>query len=146
MAREKAVVADLPKKKPATSRTWALLDSKGEVTLLDADKYSIMHRVRIHARDLRILDPLLSYPSTILGRESAIVLNLEHIKAIITAEEVLLRNPGDPEVIPILEELCRRLPKGEGVRLDLLEEGREQSNGLQDTEAGDEDGKSISLV
>ncbi|GKE31671.1 magnesium transporter MRS2-2-like protein, partial [Tanacetum coccineum] len=41
----------------------------------------------IHARDLRILDPLLSYPSAILGRERAIVLNLEHIKAIVTAEE-----------------------------------------------------------
>lgn len=45
--------------------------------LLEVDKYAIMHRVGIHARDLRILDPLLSYPSAILGRERAIVLNLE---------------------------------------------------------------------
>jgi hypothetical protein len=36
-----------------------------------------MHRVGIHACDLRILDPLLSYPSTILGCERAVVLNLE---------------------------------------------------------------------
>jgi hypothetical protein len=36
-----------------------------------------MHRVGIHARDLRILDPLLSYPSTILGHEQAVVLNFE---------------------------------------------------------------------
>jgi hypothetical protein len=49
----------------------------GEERVLDADKYAIMHRVDINARDLRILDPLLSYPSTILGRERAIVLNLE---------------------------------------------------------------------
>lgn len=83
--------------------------------MLEADKYVIMHRVGIHARDLRILDPLLSYPSTILGREHAIVLNLEHIKAIITAEEVLLRNPTDDNVIPVVEELCRRLP----VRRDI---------------------------
>ena len=53
------------------------MDSKGESSILDLDKYAIMKRVPIHARDLRILDPLLSYPSAILGREKAIVLNLE---------------------------------------------------------------------
>lgn len=106
-------VADMQafnKKKAAASRQWMLLDSKGESMVLEVDKYAIMHRVGIHARDLRILDPLLSYPSTILGREHAIVLNLEHIKAVITAEEVFLRNPTDENVIPIVEELCRRLP------------------------------------
>lgn len=65
------------KKKTLVSRSWILLSSTGEQAILDADKYEIMHRVQIHARDLRILDPLLSYPSTILGREGAIVLNLE---------------------------------------------------------------------
>ena len=65
-------------KKVAGSRKWILIDSSGRSTTLDnVDKYSIMHRVHIHARDLRILDPLLSYPSTIMGRERAIVLNLE---------------------------------------------------------------------
>lgn len=83
MARDGAVVAfgepqsAVSKKKTVVSRNWILLDSTGEGTILDADKYEIMHRVQIHARDLRILDPLLSYPSTILGREGAIVLNLE---------------------------------------------------------------------
>ena len=48
--------------------------------MVEADKYAIMRRVSIPARDLRILDPLLSYPSTVLGREKAIVVNLEHIK------------------------------------------------------------------
>jgi len=111
------------KKKTQSSRSWILIDATGHGSLLDVDKYAIMNRVQIHARDLRILDPLLSYPSTILGREKAIVLNLEvhhifgfvflfflyynflsvysffyfffcsdlafqHIKAIITAEEV----------------------------------------------------------
>lgn len=69
-------VAVVAKKKQA-SKTWMLLDDKGETMMLEVDKYAIMHRVGIHARDLRILDPLLSYPSTILGRERAIVLNLE---------------------------------------------------------------------
>ncbi|KAL2943436.1 Magnesium transporter MRS2-7 [Bienertia sinuspersici] len=100
------------KKKAAGSRSWILLDSLGEGTVLDLDKYAIMNRVHIHARDLRILDPLLSYPSTILGREKAIVLNLEHIKAIITADEVLLRDPSEEHVIPVVQELQRRLCPG----------------------------------
>lgn len=72
-----AAAASLSKKKTQLSRSWILLDGTGHSTVLDVDKYAIMHRVQIHARDLRILDPLLSYPSTILGRERAIVLNLE---------------------------------------------------------------------
>ncbi|KAH7577625.1 hypothetical protein JRO89_XS01G0277200 [Xanthoceras sorbifolium] len=97
------------KKKTAVSRSWILLDHNGHSTILDVDKYVIMRRVQIHARDLRMLDPMLSYPSTILGREKVIVLNLEHIKAIITADEVLLRDPLDDNVIPIVEQLQRRL-------------------------------------
>ncbi|WOL08001.1 magnesium transporter MRS2-I-like [Canna indica] len=91
-------------------RSWVSLDSTGNGTSLDVDKHAIMRRVQIHARDLRIIDPLLSYPSAILGREKAIVLNLEHIKAIITAEEVLLRDPSRENVIPVVEEFFRRLP------------------------------------
>lgn len=97
------------KKKTLVSSSWVLFNRDGDSKLLDLDKYSILRRMQIHARDLRILDPLLSYPSTILGRERAIVVNLEHIKAIITAEEVLLRDPTDENVIPVVEELQRRL-------------------------------------
>ncbi|XP_020586073.1 magnesium transporter MRS2-I-like [Phalaenopsis equestris] len=122
-------------KKKAAARSWILLDSTGEETILDVDKYAIMHRVQIHARDLRILDPLLSYPSTILGREQAIVLNLEHIKAIITSEEVLLRDPFDDNVIPIVEELRRRLQP----MATQQGEGRENLSGLHDLEVPDED-------
>ncbi|KAG1347679.1 magnesium transporter MRS2-I [Cocos nucifera] len=107
-------VHDAAKKKAAEStRSWILLDSTGKEEILDVDKYAIMHRVQIDARDLRIIDPLLSYPSAILVRERAIVLNLEHVKAIITAEEVLLRDPYNENVIPIVEELHRRLVQGE---------------------------------
>lgn len=67
------------KKKTVVSRSWILLDRNGNATMLDVDKYAIMRLVEIHARDLRILDPLLSYPSAILGREKVIVLNLEVI-------------------------------------------------------------------
>lgn len=64
-------------KKSAVSRNWILFDSRGEGIIMDLDKFEIMRRVPINARDLRIIDPLLSYPSAILGREKAIVLNLE---------------------------------------------------------------------
>ncbi|XP_015969711.1 magnesium transporter MRS2-I isoform X2 [Arachis duranensis] len=119
---------ELQLKKTALSRSWILLDKDGTGTILDVDKYAIMRMVEIHARDLRILDPLLSYPSAILGREKVIVLNLEHIKAIITAQEVLLRDPMDDDIVPIVEELRRRLPKSTG----------DEEPSAQDREAGGE--------
>ncbi|KAJ4722589.1 Magnesium transporter MRS2-like protein [Melia azedarach] len=128
-----AAAAVATKKKARSSRSWILLDSTGNSTLLDVDKYAIMHRVHIHARDLRILDPLLSYPSTILGREKAIVLNLEHIKAIITADEVLLRDPLDENVIPVVAELQRRLPP-----INAIRDGKEYAGGQNDVDEEDE--------
>jgi len=122
-------------KKRGASRSWILLDAAGEEQLLDADKYAIMRRVDINARDLRILDPLLSYPSTILGRERAIVLNLEHIKAIITSNEVLLRDPSDENVIPVVEELHRRLAPSSATQHD----GKENLSGQHDVEGAEED-------
>ncbi|CAN0904461.1 Magnesium transporter MRS2-2 [Linum grandiflorum] len=127
-----AVVVAAVKKKTQPAMTWILVDSAGQGTILDADKHAIMHRVQIHARDLRILDPLLSYPSTILGRERAIVLNLEYIKAIITAEEVLLRDPSDEYVSPVVKELQRRLPLAN----DTHQEGQsiDKSHATQQTD------------
>lgn len=142
MARDGSVVpADpqaLVKKKTQSSRSWIAFDGTGQGSLLDVDKYAIMHRVQINARDLRILDPLLSYPSTILGREKAIVLNLEHIKAIITADEVLLRDPADEHVVPVVEELQRRLPKLSDIH-QLQGDGKEYLGGQHDNEAAEED-------
>ncbi|ONM09059.1 Magnesium transporter MRS2-2 [Zea mays] len=112
-------------KKRGASRSWILLDAAGEEQLLDADKYAIMRRVDINARDLRILDPLLSYPSTILGRERAIVLNLE----------VLLRDPSDENVIPVVEELHRRLAPSSATQHD----GKENLSGQHDVEGAEED-------
>jgi hypothetical protein len=87
-----------------------MIEPSGRAQLVEAGKHAIMRRACLPARDLRILDPLLSYPSTILGRERAIVVNLEHIKAIITAQEVLLLNSMDPVVKPVVVDLKRRLP------------------------------------
>ncbi|KAK1398061.1 Magnesium transporter [Heracleum sosnowskyi] len=98
------------KKKLTVSRSWILINKNGESKILEMDKYDIMQRVPIHARDLRILEPFISCPPAILGREKAIILNLEHIKAIITAEEVMLQDPLDDNVVPIVQQLQRRLP------------------------------------
>ncbi|GJP36357.1 hypothetical protein CLOM_g20872 [Closterium sp. NIES-68] len=96
--------------KGAGARSWLRIDQSGQTQVIEADKYAIMRRCSIPARDLRILDPLLSYPSTLLGRERAIVVNLEHIKCIIMAEEVLLLNWRNFQVAKVVEELKARLP------------------------------------
>jgi magnesium transporter len=83
----------------------------GRAQVLEAGKHFIMRRTGLPRRDLQILDPLLSYPSTILGRERAIVINLENIKAIITGKEVLLLNSNDPSVKPFVEELQKLLER-----------------------------------
>lgn len=125
-------------KKTLVSRSWVVFSESGETEVFDLDKYAIMRRVRIPARDLRILDPLLSYPSTILGRERAIVINLEHIKAIITAEEVLLRDPLDDDVVPIFEELQRRLMTSPDAACDGRGEEEEKMGIRNDTLIGEE--------
>ncbi|KAK8316593.1 hypothetical protein V6Z12_A13G052800 [Gossypium hirsutum] len=83
------------RKKGTSIRSWLLLDSTAHTFRLEAGKHSIMRRTGLPGRDLRILDPLLSYPSTVLG--------------IITAQEVLLLNSKDPSVTPFVDELQRRI-------------------------------------
>ncbi|KAL4615206.1 hypothetical protein ACB092_07G107000 [Castanea dentata] len=100
-----------PRKKSTGIQAWMLMNKKGEAQVVEAGKYAIMRRTGLLARDLRVLDPILSYPSTIMGREKAIVINLEHIKAIITGLEVLLLNSRDPTVMPFIEELQNRIQR-----------------------------------
>lgn len=97
------------KKRGQGLRSWIRVDVNGNSQVIEVDKFSMMRRCDLPARDLRLLDPLFVYPSTILGREKAIVVNLEQIRCIITADEVLLLNSLDSYVLQYVVELQRRL-------------------------------------
>ncbi|XP_047308932.1 magnesium transporter MRS2-5 isoform X3 [Impatiens glandulifera] len=91
------------------SRSWIKIDQIGNLNILDLDKATVMRHCSLPARDMRLLDPVFIYPSTILGRDQAIVVNLEQIRCIITADEVLLMNSLDACVVQYKSELSKRL-------------------------------------
>ena len=66
-----------------------------------ADKHALVHQLGVQLRDLRLLDPHLntSYPSALLCRDKALVVNLEHIKCIITKDEVYIVNADEERVV-----------------------------------------------
>lgn len=97
------------KKRGQSLRSWIRVDTSGNSQIIEVDKFTMMRRCDLPARDLRLLDPLFVYPSTILGREKAIVVNLEQIRCIITADEVLLLHSLDSYVLHYVMELQRRL-------------------------------------
>jgi magnesium transporter len=93
-------------------KAWLVISESGQSFVEEVGKHSIMKRTGLPARDLRALDPVLSYPSSILGRERAIVVNLEHIRAIITATEVLMINSNNPLIVQFVEDLQHRIAFG----------------------------------
>nr|GEY98030.1 magnesium transporter MRS2-1-like [Tanacetum cinerariifolium]GEZ05934.1 magnesium transporter MRS2-1-like [Tanacetum cinerariifolium] len=98
------------KKRGQGLRSWIRVDAAtGDSQVIEVDKFTMMRRCDLPARDLRLLDPLFVYPSTILGREKAIVVNLEQIRCIITSDEVLLLNSLDSYVLQYVVELKRRM-------------------------------------
>ncbi|XP_010429885.1 PREDICTED: magnesium transporter MRS2-10-like [Camelina sativa] len=97
------------KKRGQGLKSWIRVDTFANSQLIEVDKFTMMRRCDLPARDLRLLDPLFVYPSTILGREKAIVVNLEQIRCIITADEVLLLNSLDNYVLRYVVELQQRL-------------------------------------
>ncbi|XP_015584536.1 magnesium transporter MRS2-5 [Ricinus communis] len=101
------------------SRSWIKIDQNGDLEILELDKATIMRHCSLPARDLRLLDPLFIYPSTILGREKAIVVSLEQIRCIITAEEVILMKSLDGCVIQFESEFCKRLQTNKDQSEDL---------------------------
>ncbi|KAK6915133.1 Mg2+ transporter protein, CorA-like/Zinc transport protein ZntB [Dillenia turbinata] len=129
------------KKRGQGLRSWIRVDTSGNSQIIELDKFTMMRRCDLPARDLRLLDPLFVYPSTILGREKAIVVNLEQIRCIITADEVLLLNSLDSSVLHYVMELQRRLTANavtdvwqtEGAELNRRRGSRSFDNVFQNT-------------
>ncbi|XP_021756740.1 magnesium transporter MRS2-5-like [Chenopodium quinoa] len=97
------------KKRGHGSRSWIKIEQNGNAKVMELDKSTIMKNCSLPSRDLRLLDPLFIYPSAILGREKAIVVNLEQIRCVITADEAFVMNSLDGSVMQYKTELCNRL-------------------------------------
>ncbi|KAK4424401.1 Magnesium transporter MRS2-4 [Sesamum alatum] len=123
------------KKKAGGARLWMRMDRWGQSELIECDKSVIIKRVSIPARDLRILGPIFSHSSSILAREKAMIVNLEFIRAIVTAEEVLLLDPLRQEVLPFVDQLRRQLPQ-KGPSTHVADQTVTRNNGLQSPTAG----------
>ncbi|URE46186.1 Magnesium transporter [Musa troglodytarum] len=95
------------KKRGQSLRSWIRVDAAtGGSQVIEVDKFTMMRRCDLPARDLRLLGP------------RAIVVNLEKIRCIITADEVLLLNSFDGYVLRYVAELQRRLVAGTRDALD----------------------------
>ncbi|GAB4815414.1 hypothetical protein N2152v2_002460 [Parachlorella kessleri] len=92
-------------------RKWVVMDDRGESQLLPMGKLAITQQMGVQLRDLRLLDPQLatSYPSAILCRERALVVNLEYIKMIITIDRAYVAVTDDDNVSTFVETLQRKL-------------------------------------
>lgn len=78
-AKKKAAAAA---KSAAAVRNWLKVEANGTAHMMQTDKYRLTHKLGVQTRDLRLMDPMFSstYPSAILCRDKALVVNLEHIK------------------------------------------------------------------
>jgi len=93
----------------AAAGEWAALSASGEWRAEAIGKHQLVRRTGLSARDLRALDPALSHPSSVMARDRAVVVNLDRVRAVITATEVLVPGPRDPSVAPLVAELRTRL-------------------------------------
>ncbi|OEL27213.1 putative magnesium transporter MRS2-H [Dichanthelium oligosanthes] len=98
------------RRKKAPARLWMRMDRWGGCEVFMCDKAFVAERSGVHMRELRVIGPLLSRCPSILAREKAMVINLEFIRAIVTADEVLLLEPLAQEVIPFIDKLRHHFP------------------------------------
>lgn len=97
--------------RPLKAAPWALIGhengSIAQQSLLD--KNAVRKITGVPPRDLRVMDPTLGYPSSIMIRERALVVNLEHVKAIITADYMLLQQWDNILCAPFLRNASAKL-------------------------------------
>ena len=76
-----------PAKLYSLKRSWLMMNAAGETAVLEATKMEMQRELGVPFRDLMILDPALptAYPSSIFIRPRAIVVNMEHVKLVVTS-------------------------------------------------------------
>ena len=76
-----------PAKLYSLRRAWLMMNAAGETAVLEATKMEMQRELGVPFRDLMILDPALptAYPSSIFIRPRAIVVNMEHVKLVVTS-------------------------------------------------------------
>jgi magnesium transporter len=73
-------------------------------------KATLAARLRLPLRDLRVVDPAFRNEApVVLARQGAIVIHLEHIRAVVEADRVTLFDPEQPAVEAFLPQLHARL-------------------------------------
>ncbi|XP_047952198.1 magnesium transporter MRS2-3-like isoform X1 [Salvia hispanica] len=82
---------------------WLVVKSTGAVE--EVGKQAVMQRTGLPSRDLRMLDTALSYPSAIMGRDEAIVVNLESISCIITSTQMIFLNSKHPYLTSFINNM-----------------------------------------
>ena len=99
------------KPRPVGPRAWLRMNESGVCTPITIDKHRLASQLRVPMRDLRMLEPnhSNSYSAAILSRERCMVVHLEQVRLLITAEEVYLQDGRNVTVTRYLPELQRRL-------------------------------------
>ena len=82
------------KPRPVGPRAWLRMNESGVCTPITIDKHRLASQLRVPMRDLRMLEPnqSKSYSAAILSRERCLVVHLEQVRLLITAEEVYLQD------------------------------------------------------
>lgn len=106
---------------PQTNRTVVHIDAYGRAMMIEFHKHRIVRDLNVRYRDAMMLDPSIPtpFPSSILIRDRAMIVNIEAVRMIICANQCyLLSVPkvGDPGfgvtptlTNPFVKELCQCL-------------------------------------
>jgi magnesium transporter len=96
--------------------SWLRLAPDGSTSTLHLDKHEVARRCAVPLRDLRLLESGLttSFATSLLSRERALVVNLENVKLLVTAEEALVPNPELPHMAAFARSLANTLSGADG--------------------------------
>lgn len=92
-------------------KPWLRISSTGVPSTFLASAHTVAQRYAVPLRDLRVLDSGLttSFSAALLCRKRTIVVNLEHVKLLLTCSEMLLPPGASAECASFIAEVCRRL-------------------------------------